>query len=244
MYRYESWTIKKAERWRIHTFELWCWRRLLRVPSKTRRSNQSSLKEINHEYSFGRVDAEAPILWPPDAKSWLIGKDPDAGKDWEQEKGAAEDEIVRWHHQLSGHKSEQTPEDRGFSGALDGKESAHGVGDRGSIPESGRSLEKEMATHSNILAWRILWTEDPGRLQSVKSQRVRRDWAMNTFTFLEIVEDREAWCATVHEVTNSQTQFSDWTAMEHLGLFLPLFYSEGEIGRNKRGNCISKCLQQ
>ena len=52
MYGYESWTIKKAEHWRIHAFELWCWRRLLRVPWTTRRSNQSILKEINSEYSL------------------------------------------------------------------------------------------------------------------------------------------------------------------------------------------------
>ena len=57
---------------------------------------------------IGRTDAEAetPILWPPDAKSWLIWKDPDAGKDWGQKKGKTEDEIVRWHHQLNGHEFE------------------------------------------------------------------------------------------------------------------------------------------
>ena len=67
MYGCESWTVKKAERWRIDAFELWCWRRLLRVPWTARRSNQSILKEISTEY-FGRTDAEAetPILWPPD----------------------------------------------------------------------------------------------------------------------------------------------------------------------------------
>ena len=54
------------------------------------------------------AEAEAPILWPPDAKSWLIRKDPDAGKDWRQEeKGTTEDEIVGWHHQLNGHELEQ-----------------------------------------------------------------------------------------------------------------------------------------
>ena len=81
MYRYESWNITKAENQRID-FELWCWRRLLRVPWTARRSNQSILKEINPEYS-GRTDseAEAPILWPPDANSQLIGKVPDPGKD-------------------------------------------------------------------------------------------------------------------------------------------------------------------
>ena len=56
-----------------------------------------------------RTDAEAetPILWSPDVKSWLIGKDPEAGKDWTQEKGTTEDEMVGWHHQLNGHKFEQ-----------------------------------------------------------------------------------------------------------------------------------------
>ena len=54
------------------------------------------------------VEAEAPILWPPDLKNWLIGKNPDAGKDWKQEeKGTTEDEIIAWHHQLDGHEFEQ-----------------------------------------------------------------------------------------------------------------------------------------
>ena len=65
-YGYESWTIKKAERRRTDAFELWCWRRLLRVPWNARRSNQSFLREISPEYSF---EAETPNLWPPDAKN-------------------------------------------------------------------------------------------------------------------------------------------------------------------------------
>ena len=94
MYGCENWTIKKAECRRIDAFELWCWRRLLRVPWTARRFNWSILKEINPEYS-GRTnaEAEAPILWPPDVKSRLTGKDP---KDYKQkEKGVAEDEMVR-----------------------------------------------------------------------------------------------------------------------------------------------------
>ena len=56
------------------------------------------------------VEAETPILWPPDAKSWLIGKDPDAGKDWGQEEnGTTEDEMIGWHHRLNGHGFEWTP---------------------------------------------------------------------------------------------------------------------------------------
>ena len=70
MYGCESWTIKKAECRRIDASELWCWRRLLRVPLTARRSNQSILKEINPEESLeGHAEAEAPILWPPDASS-------------------------------------------------------------------------------------------------------------------------------------------------------------------------------
>ena len=88
MYGCESWTMKKAERGRIDAFELWCWRRLLRVPWTARRSNQSILKEISPGLFFGRNDAKAetPVLWPPYAKCWLIGEDSDAGRDWGQEE--------------------------------------------------------------------------------------------------------------------------------------------------------------
>ena len=71
MFGCESWAVKKAERRRIDAFELWCWRRLLRVPWTARRSNQSILKEISPGYSLGRTDAgaETPVLWPPYVKS-------------------------------------------------------------------------------------------------------------------------------------------------------------------------------
>ena len=70
---------------------------------------------------IGMTDAEAPILWLPDAKSWLTGKDPDPGKDWRQEeRQAAEDEMVGWHHWLNGHEFEQTPGDGEGQGSLVG----------------------------------------------------------------------------------------------------------------------------
>ena len=106
IYGCESWTIKKAECQGINAFELWCWRRLLRVPWTARRSNQSILKEISPGCSLEglMLRLKTPILWPPEAKSWLILKDSDAGKDWEQEeKGTTEDEMAGWHHQLNGH---------------------------------------------------------------------------------------------------------------------------------------------
>ena len=95
MYGCESWTIKKAEHWRIDAFELWCWRRLLGVHWTARRSKQGNKSWI----FIRRTDAEAetPVLWPPDAKNWLIWKDTDAGKDWRrEEKGTTEDEMVGW----------------------------------------------------------------------------------------------------------------------------------------------------
>ena len=108
----ESWTIKKAEHRSINALELWCCRRLLRVPWTARRSNQSILKEISPEYSLEglMLKLKLPILWPPDAKSWLIWKDLDAGKDWgQEEKGMTEDETVGWHHWLYGHEFGWTP---------------------------------------------------------------------------------------------------------------------------------------
>ena len=108
MYGCESWTVKKAEHWRIDAFELWCWRRL---------ENPLDCKEIQPVRPKGdqswvfivRTDAEAetPILWLPHVKSWLIGKDPDARKDWgQEEKRMTEDEMAVWHYQLDGHEFE------------------------------------------------------------------------------------------------------------------------------------------
>ena len=109
MYGCESWTMKKGERRRIDAFELWCWRRLLRVPWTARRSNQSILKLISPEYSlealilklklqyFGHLMQRTDFIW----------KVPDAGKDRRQEeKGMTEDEMVGRHHQLDGHEFE------------------------------------------------------------------------------------------------------------------------------------------
>ena len=88
MYGYESWSIKKVECWRIDGFELWCWRRLLKVSWTARKIKPVNPKGNQFWIFIGRTDAEAetPILWLPDAKNWLIGKDPDAGKDWRQEE--------------------------------------------------------------------------------------------------------------------------------------------------------------
>ena len=101
----ESWTIKKAEHWRIDAFELWCWRRLLRIPWNARWSNQSILKEINPEYSSEGLMLKlnlqyfGHLMWRADS----LEKDPYAEIDWgQEEKGSPEDEMVGWYHWLNG----------------------------------------------------------------------------------------------------------------------------------------------
>ena len=114
VYGYESWTIKKAERQRIDAFELWYW-----SPLDYKEMKPDNPKGNQSWIFIGRTDAEAPILWPPDAKSWFIGRDPDAGKDWRQEeKGTTENEMIGWHHWLNGHESEQTQGDGEGQGGL------------------------------------------------------------------------------------------------------------------------------
>ena len=101
------WDLDHKESWGLKNWCFWTvvLRRLLRVPWTARRSNPSP-KGMDWMF-IGRTDAEdeTPILWPPDAKSWLIWKDPDDWKDWRQEKkGTTEDEMVGWYHWLNGHE--------------------------------------------------------------------------------------------------------------------------------------------
>ena len=108
MYGCESWTITKAEYWRIDAFELWCCRRL-ESPLCCKEIQPVHLEGNQSGIFIGRTvaEAETPILWPPDAKNWLIRKDPDAGKDCRlEEKGMTEDKIVGCHHRHDGHEFE------------------------------------------------------------------------------------------------------------------------------------------
>ena len=103
MYGCDSWTVKKAECWKIDAFELWCWRRLLRVPWTARRSNQFILKEICPGCSLEGLMLKLKLFM----RSWLIWKDPDAGMDWgQEEKGTTKDEMAGWHHRLDRHEFE------------------------------------------------------------------------------------------------------------------------------------------
>ena len=112
MYGCESWTIKKAEHQRIDAFELWFWRRLLRVPWTPRRSNQSILKEISPEYTLEGLMLKLKLQYFGHLMQRVdsLGKNPDSGRDWGQEtKGTTEDEMAWWHHRLDGHEFEWTP---------------------------------------------------------------------------------------------------------------------------------------
>ena len=101
-----SWTIQKAECRRIDAFELWCWRRLLRIPWTARRSNQSILKEISPECSLKglmlklKLQYFGHLMWRADSleKTLMLG-----GIEGQEEKGTTEDEMVGWHHRLNGH---------------------------------------------------------------------------------------------------------------------------------------------
>jgi len=108
MYGCESWTVKKAERQRIDAFELWCWRRLLRVPWTARRSNQSIVKEISPGCSLEglmlklKLQYFGHLMWGVDSLEKT-----DAWMDWgEEEKGMTEDEMAGWHCRLDGHEFE------------------------------------------------------------------------------------------------------------------------------------------
>ena len=111
MHGWERWTVKKAAHWRIDGFELWSWRRLLRVPWTAGRSNQSILKEISPEYSLEglmlklKLQYFGHLMQRADSFEKILMQ----GKDWKQEKGTTENEVVGWHHQLNGHEFEYTP---------------------------------------------------------------------------------------------------------------------------------------
>ena len=107
-YGCESWTVTKAEHQRIDAFELWCWRRLMRVPWTARRSNQSILKAISPGISLeGMMLSRNSSTLATSCEELTHWKDSDAERDWgQEEKGTTEDEMAGWHHRLDGHESE------------------------------------------------------------------------------------------------------------------------------------------
>ena len=174
MYGCESWIIKRAECWKIDAFELWSWRRLSRVPWTARRSNQSILKDINAEYSLEglvlklKLQYLGHLMWRAYSleKTWC----------WERLKTKGERDSWGWDGQIVP-PGQLTWITANFRNSL----VAQKVKSLPAMQENQvRSLgwedplEKEMTTHSSILAWEIPWTEEPDRLQFVGLQRVRQ----------------------------------------------------------------------
>ena len=112
MYGCESWTVKKAEHWRNLCFWTVVLEKTLESPLDCKEIQPVHSKGDQFWVFLGRTNAETetPILWPPHVKSWLIGKDPGAGRDWRQEeKGMTENEMVGWHHRFDAHEFGWTP---------------------------------------------------------------------------------------------------------------------------------------
>ena len=117
-----GWTIRKTDQWRIDAFKLWCWR-TLESPLHIKETKPVNPKWNQSWIFVGRSDAkpEAPIVWLPYVKSWLIGKHADAGKDrGQEEKGMTENEMIGWLHLLSGYEFEQTLRDSGQESLVHG----------------------------------------------------------------------------------------------------------------------------
>ena len=171
MHRYESWTIKKAECCRLDAFELWCWRRLLRVPWTTRRSNQSILKEINPEYSLEGLTLKLKLqytlaIWCGALTHW---KRPWSwGRLRAGAEGRTEDKMVGWHHRLNGQEFEQTPGDNEGLGSLACCSSRCSRVSHELVPEQAPSPEVLnqgqfccQMTRGNI--WRCFWLSQPAK---------------------------------------------------------------------------------
>ena len=176
------------------------------------------------------VEAETPILWPPDTKNWLLGKDPDAGKDWRQgEKGTTEDEVVRWHHQLYGHEFQQAPGVGNGQGSLvcyspwgckelDMTEWLNWAELNWTSRRAKQSILNEINPEYSLEGLtlklqsfgHLMWRADSLE-KTLLLGKIEGRGRMSLSKLQEIVKDREGWHAAVHRVTKSQTQLREWT---------------------------------
>ena len=184
------WQLNCEESWALKNWCFWTTvlEKTLETPLDCKEIQPVHPKGDQSRAFIGRTDAEAetPILWPPHTKSWLIGKDPDAGRDWgQEEKGTTEDEMAGWHHQLDGHEFEWTP----------------GVGDGKPSPSSLACCDSWGRKESDTTEG-LNWTELKHRLSRIRKVKMPRvcqykcDWtsflcwlAMINFRILPIHRD-------------------------------------------------------
>ena len=184
MYGCESWIVKKAECWRIDAFELWCWRRLLRVPWTSRRSNQSILKEISPEYSLEELMLKLKLqyfghlIWRigPFKKTLMLGKIEGGRRRWRWRMRWLDGITDSTDTSLS--KLRELVMDReAWHAAVHGVAKSQTRLSDFTFTCHFHALEKETATHSSVLPWRIPRTGEPGGLRSMGSHRIGHDWS-------------------------------------------------------------------
>ena len=196
------WELNHKEGWvpKNWFFQIVVLKKTLESPLDCKEIKPVHPKGDQHWIFIGRTDAkaEAPMLWPPDVKSWLNEKDPDAGKDWGwEEKGTTEDKVVGWHHQLNGHESEQTQRDREGQGSL----------------ACFYSMESQRVGHGLMTEHR---TTRGRRWEKGTTEDETVEWHhwFNGHEFEEVpgVDDgQEAWHGAVHGVTESvMTEGLNW----------------------------------
>ena len=192
MYGCESWTIKKAERWRIDVFELWCWRRLLRVPWTERRSNQSILKEISPGCSLEglmlklKLQYFGHLMWRADSfeKTLMLGKIEGRRRGWQR---------MGWMDGITNSMDMGLGQFREL------------VVDREAWCAAVHGIRKNQTRLSNWNGLKIL------RMPEDEMDGITDLMDMNLGELQEMVTDREAWHAAVHGVVKSRTQLGDWT---------------------------------